>query len=151
MTPMARRRNTGPDDAGHGQRDEEAHRGNDAASADEADPADDIDADLRMAPGDPAADATLDAPLSDELDLHTFVPRECADVVAEYVRAAQEAGMTAVRIVHGKGTGTLRRIVHGVLATHPAVRSFHLGDERSGSWGATLIDLHPPVKPGSDV
>jgi DNA-nicking Smr family endonuclease len=104
----------------------------------------DIHAELRTGPGDPerAVDA-VEAALTDELDLHTFLPRECADVVAEYVRAAQEAGMLAVRIVHGKGTGTLRRIVHGVLDRHPAVRSFRLADERSGSWGATLVELHP--------
>ncbi len=81
------------------------------------------------------------APVGDELDLHTFLPRECADVVEEYVRAAHEQGLRAVRIVHGKGTGTLRRIVHGVLERHPAVASFKLGDERSGSWGATLVEL----------
>ena len=106
--------------------------------------ANDPDADLRTDPDDPdaAADA-VDAHLTDELDLHTFLPRECADVVAEYLRAAQEAGMIAVRIIHGKGTGTLRRIVHGVLASHPAVRAYRLADERSGSWGATLVDLHP--------
>jgi DNA-nicking Smr family endonuclease len=104
---------------------------------------DDIDADLRMSPGDPDAAAPFDAPLTSELDLHTFLPRECADVVAEYVRAAQQAGMTTVRIVHGKGTGTLRRIVHSVLASHPAVRAYRLADERGGSWGATLVDLHP--------
>ena len=80
--------------------------------------------------------------LTDELDLHTFLPRECADVVAEYVRAAQEAGMTTVRIVHGKGTGTLRRIVHGVLDRHPAVRGYRLAGEGSGSWGATVVELH---------
>lgn len=79
--------------------------------------------------------------MDDELDLHTFLPRECADVVEEYVRAAAEAGLTTVRIIHGKGTGTLRRIVHGVLETHPNVRSFALGDERSGSWGATVVEL----------
>src|ERR1041384_3090541 len=84
----------------------------------------------------------FEAALGDELDLHTFLPRECADVVAEYLRAAQEAGMTSVRIIHGKGTGTLRRIVHRVLASHPAVRTYRLADERSGSWGATLVDLH---------
>src|SRR5687767_7999212 len=83
------------------------------------------------------------ADMEDQLDLHTFLPRECADVVEEYVRAAQEAGLTVVRIVHGKGTGTLRRIVHGVLARHPAVKSYRLGDERSGSWGATIVELHP--------
>jgi dsDNA-specific endonuclease/ATPase MutS2 len=112
---------------------------------------DDPDADLRIDPDDPddpdadgaEADAAAEAPLTDELDLHTFLPRECADVVAEYVRAAQEAGMTAVRIIHGKGTGTLRRVVHSVLASHPAVRAYRLADERSGSWGATLVDLHP--------
>ena len=81
--------------------------------------------------------------LTDELDLHTFQPRDCADVVDEYVRAAREAGFAIVRVVHGKGTGTLRRIVHGVLANHPAVRSFRLADERSGGWGATLVELVP--------
>jgi dsDNA-specific endonuclease/ATPase MutS2 len=86
--------------------------------------------------------------LTDELDLHTFLPRECADVVEEYVRAAQEAGFTAVRIIHGKGTGTLRRIVHGVLEKHPAVKAFRMGDERSGSWGATLVELHPLADEG---
>jgi dsDNA-specific endonuclease/ATPase MutS2 len=105
---------------------------------------DDIDADLRAAPDDPLGDGDpVHAPLADELDLHTFLPGECADVVAEYVRAAQEAGMATVRIVHGKGTGTLRRIVHGVLERHPAVRSYRLGGERGGSWGATVVELHP--------
>jgi DNA-nicking Smr family endonuclease len=104
---------------------------------------DDIDADLRISPDDPASGDPVQAPLTAELDLHTFLPRECADVVAEYVRAAQEAGMTTVRIVHGKGTGTLRRIVHGVLDRHPAVRAYHLAGERTGSWGATLVELHP--------
>lgn len=93
------------------------------------------------APIDPDAEAA--PPLGDELDLHTFLPRECADVVEEYVRAAQEAGLPRVRIIHGKGTGTLRRTVHAVLERHPAVRSFTLADERSGSWGATLVELHP--------
>src|SRR5262245_23951890 len=91
---------------------------------------------------DDDAEVAADAALTDELDLHTFLPRECADVVAEYVRAAQEAGMTHVRIVHGKGTGTLRRIVHSVLEGHPAVRAYRLADERGGSWGATLVELH---------
>ncbi len=83
----------------------------------------------------------MDDSIGDELDLHTFLPRECADVVEEYVRAAAEAGLTTVRIIHGKGVGTLRRIVHAVLEKHPDVKSFSLGDERSGSWGATLVEL----------
>ena len=83
----------------------------------------------------------MDDSIRDELDLHTFLPRECADVVEEYVRAAAEEGLTRVRIIHGKGTGTLRRVVHSVLESHPNVTSFSLGDERSGSWGATIAVL----------
>jgi len=92
----------------------------------------------------PLNDDEVTAPaLTDELDLHTFLPRECADVVEEYVTAAQEAGFPVVRIVHGKGTGTLRRIVHGVLDRHPAVARYALADGASGSWGATLVELKP--------
>ncbi|HET9988012.1 MAG TPA: Smr/MutS family protein [Kofleriaceae bacterium] len=88
------------------------------------------------------SDDEVTAPeLTDELDLHTFQPRECADVVEEYVRAAHEAGLASVRIVHGKGKGTLRTITHAVLDRHPAVASYALGDERSGSWGATVVML----------
>jgi dsDNA-specific endonuclease/ATPase MutS2 len=82
------------------------------------------------------------AALTDELDLHTFRPQECADVVEEYLYAVQEQGMTLVRVIHGKGTGTLRRIVHSVLDKHPAVARYALA-AGSGSWGATLVELKP--------
>ena len=101
---------------------------------------DDLDADL-LGDGDP--DEAVAAPLTDELDLHTFQPRDAADLVAEYLDAAREAGLASVRIVHGKGTGTLRRIAHGVLDRHPAVRAYRLAGERGGSWGATLVELQP--------
>jgi DNA-nicking Smr family endonuclease len=83
---------------------------------------------------------------TDQLDLHTFQPAECADVVAEFVGAARQEGYRMVRIIHGKGTGTLRRIVHSVLENHPAVARFTLGDETSGSWGATLVELKTEVE-----
>jgi DNA-nicking Smr family endonuclease len=79
--------------------------------------------------------------LTEELDLHTFLPKECADVVEEYVRAAHEAGFTSVRIIHGKGTGTLRRVVQGVLDRHPAVASYAQAD---ANWGATRVELKRP-------
>lgn len=82
--------------------------------------------------------AGVGASLPDELDLHTFLPKECADVVEEYVRAAHEAGRGVVRIIHGKGTGTLRTITHAVLARHPAVARYELAGP---NWGATVVTL----------
>lgn len=102
---------------------------------------DDIDADLLDEAG--LIPDAVAPPLTDELDLHAFQPRDCADVVAEYLLAAQDAGLPRVRIVHGKGTGALRRIVHGVLDRHPAVRGYQLAGDR-GSWGATVVELEPP-------
>lgn len=78
--------------------------------------------------------------LTQELDLHTFLPKECADVTEEYLHAAQEEGFTSVRIIHGKGTGTLRRIVEGVLSRHPAVARYEQAD---ANWGATRVELKP--------
>jgi DNA-nicking Smr family endonuclease len=105
---------------------------------------DELDADLLTEPltGEPAA-----APfeLTDTLDLHHFLPRECADLVTDYLDAARAAGLPTVRLIHGKGAGTLRRAVHAVLDRHPAVRAYRLADDRS-SWGATLVELHPPAE-----
>jgi dsDNA-specific endonuclease/ATPase MutS2 len=49
--------------------------------------------------------------------------------------------MTTVRIIHGKGTGTLRQIVHGVLDRHELVASYRL--DETGNWGATVVELAP--------
>jgi dsDNA-specific endonuclease/ATPase MutS2 len=81
--------------------------------------------------------------LGDELDLHHFAPREVADLVAEYLDAARTEGLTVVRIIHGKGTGALRRTVHAVLARHAAVLSHRPGGDREGGWGATVVTLRP--------
>lgn len=82
-------------------------------------------------------------PITGELDLHTFAPREIAQVVEAYLEACRERGIFSVRIVHGKGTGTLRETVHALLRRSPLVTGFRLGDETSGSWGATLVTLKP--------
>lgn len=108
---------------------------NAAAGTNRGDAAGPDDSDL-----DPDPDAVT-ALGGDELDLHTFAPREVADVVAEYVTWAAEQGKREVRIIHGKGTGTLRRVVHAALARHPLVERFALAGERSGSWGATFVIL----------
>ena len=73
-----------------------------------------------------------------EIDLHTFRADECADLVEEYVRAACEAGLSEVRIIHGKGTGALRRTVHAVLERSAHVARFRHAD---ANWGATIVEL----------
>lgn len=102
-----------------------------------------LDADLVTEPLDHDPFAEPAGALTDELDLHNFLPRECADAVDEYLDAARAAGFASVRIVHGKGTGALRQAVHAVLARHPAVRAYQLAADRGG-WGATTVELHPP-------
>jgi dsDNA-specific endonuclease/ATPase MutS2 len=91
-----------------------------------------------MSDPDDKPDGVTEVELADSIDLHTFAPREIADLVDEYLRAAAEAGMTVVRIIHGKGTGTLRTIVHAALDRHPLVERYALAD---GNWGATIVSL----------
>jgi len=89
----------------------------------------------------PDDSAPVHIPITGELDLHTFAPRETADVVTAYLEACREREIFSVRIIHGKGTGTLRETVHALLRRLPFVAGFRLGDETSGGWGATLVTL----------
>ncbi|HND59964.1 MAG TPA: Smr/MutS family protein, partial [Opitutaceae bacterium] len=88
-----------------------------------------------------AAAAPVSIPITGELDLHTFDPRDLGELIPAYLGACAERGIHEVRIVHGKGTGQLRASVHHLLSQSPLVRSFRSGDEHSGSWGATLVTL----------
>lgn len=80
-------------------------------------------------------------PIDGCLDLHTFAPSEVREVVEAYLEACREKGILEVRVVHGKGTGSLRRGVHAVLARLPWVREFHGAGAERGAWGATIVTL----------
>jgi dsDNA-specific endonuclease/ATPase MutS2 len=80
-------------------------------------------------------------PITGELDLHTFRPADLGELIPTYLDECRKHGMSEVRIIHGKGTGTLRTTVHALLRKLPQVKSFRLGDEQSGSWGATWVVL----------
>jgi DNA-nicking Smr family endonuclease len=80
-------------------------------------------------------------PITGELDLHTFRPADLGELIPAYLAECKARGIREVRIIHGKGTGTLRTTVHALLQRSPLVHSFRMGDETSGSWGATRVTL----------
>ena len=88
-------------------------------------------------------DQPVAIPITGELDLHTFAPAEITQLLDDYFAACRLRGIHRVRVVHGKGTGTLRGIVHAYLRRSPVVRNFSQGDETTGGWGATLVTLLP--------
>ncbi len=86
-------------------------------------------------------DEPKEYPIDGTLDLHTFSPRDIKDLVPDYIDECLKRDITQIRIVHGKGTGTLRRIVHSILDKHPSVISYRHEGGSGGSWGATVVDL----------
>ena len=75
--------------------------------------------------------------IEDSIDLHTFQPKEAASVVEEYLHQARLKGYREVRIIHGRGIGVQRRMVHSMLSRHPHVISYRDEMDR----GSTLVTL----------
>lgn len=82
-------------------------------------------------------------PVDGVLDLHAFRPEDVKDLVPEYIEECRRRGITRLRIIHGKGAGSLRRLVHGLLEKNPRVAGFETADLGGGGWGATEVRLHP--------
>jgi len=87
------------------------------------------------------SDEPIRIPVDGVLDLHTFRPDETADVVEEYLLVCLENEISQVRIIHGKGKGVQRRIVHSLLNRLDFVSSFKGADQTGGGWGATIVIL----------
>src|SRR5689334_11609267 len=85
----------------------------------------------------------VEVPIEAELDLHTFSPKDIVDVTKTYLEEAYKKNFSQVRIIHGKGKGAQRELVHALLKKHPLVRSFQLAPPEQGGWGATLVWLIP--------
>ena len=85
----------------------------------------------------------VEVPIDGTLDLHTFQPRELKTLLPDYFQACRDRGIYNVRVVHGKGTGALRRSVHALLDRMEGIESYRLGGMGEGSWGATLVVLKP--------
>ena len=80
-------------------------------------------------------------PIERELDLHTFRPKEVADVVSAYLDECRAKGILEVRVIHGKGIGNLRRTVHALLARRADVAQYAEASAHFGGAGATIVKL----------
>jgi DNA mismatch repair protein MutS2 len=63
------------------------------------------------------------------------------EALEKYLDRAVVAGLSRVYVIHGKGTGTLRRILSDYLKGHPEVDSIRLGDYNEGGAGVTVVNL----------
>ena len=66
---------------------------------------------------------------------------EACFVIDKYLDNCYLAGLNQVSIVHGKGTGALRKGIHAFLKTNPHVKSFRLGTFGEGEMGVTIVEL----------
>lgn len=82
----------------------------------------------------------IELPIDGVLDLHLFSPKEIKELIPDYIEACLEKEIYSIRIIHGKGKGVLRRLVHSMLENHERVELYRLADDKS-SWGATLVEL----------
>ena len=89
------------------------------------------------------SDEPVRLPIDGVLDLHAFSPKDVKDLVPEYIEECLRLGITDLRIIHGKGTGVLKGIVHSLLENNPHVASFKDAGMGGGGWGATEVRLRP--------
>jgi len=82
-------------------------------------------------------DDIIEFPIDGILDLHTFSPKEIKELVPAYLEECIKRGIKEVQIIHGKGKGVLRQIVHSILAKHPEVILY----KQDSSWDSTLVIL----------
>jgi len=118
---------------------DEAHSGGGGAAGVAGGPA------RPSASGSPGPHPDLDGPgaraIASELMLIGRTTDEARDLVEKYLDDAFMAGMANVRLVHGKGTGALRKAVRGLLSDHPLVDSYRDGEPAEGGSGATVAAL----------
>ena len=87
------------------------------------------------------ADRALRASASRELDIRGMETLEAESVVENFLSAAVMGRLDTVTIIHGKGTGALRKAVHDILRRNKAVKSFRLGIYGEGESGVTVVTM----------
>jgi len=76
-----------------------------------------------------------------EVHLRGLTVDEAMEKIDKYLDSAVVSGLTQIYVIHGKGTGTLRKVISGYLKKHLAVKSFRLGDWNEGGAGVTVVQL----------
>ena len=82
-----------------------------------------------------------EVPPVNELRLRHLTLDEALPRLDQFLHDTFMAGLIQVRIIHGKGTGTLRQTVRRVVGKHPLVKSFRPGDYGEGGEGVTVVEL----------
>ena len=88
-----------------------------------------------------SAKLNLQSRAASELDIRGYETLEAESVVENYIDSAVMAKLGTVTIIHGKGTGALRKAVHEMLKRNNAVKSFRLGRYGEGEAGVTVVEL----------
>ena len=88
-----------------------------------------------------SARLNLQSRAASELDIRGYETLEAESVVENYIDSAVMAKLGTVTIIHGKGTGALRKAVHEMLKRNKAVKSFRLGRYGEGEAGVTVVEL----------
>ena len=96
-----------------------------------------------LRPGGASGSGRADLPRSvpSSLSLRGMKVDDAVSILDKYLDEAFVAGLRRVTIVHGKGTGALRKAVHDFLKAHPHVKSYRLGEKGEGDTGATIVEL----------
>ena len=82
-----------------------------------------------------------DTPISNEVRLRQLTVDEALIKLDKYLNSAFMAGLYQVKVIHGKGTGTIRQATREYLARHPLVKSYRAGAYGEGGDGVTIVEL----------
>ena len=79
--------------------------------------------------------------ISNEINIIGLNVDEAVPIVDKYLDDAYISSLTSVRIIHGKGTGALRKGIHAFLKTHSHVKDYRIGTFGEGEMGATVVNI----------
>ena len=88
-----------------------------------------------------ATNYRVEREVGDEIDIRGMTVEEAVEVVDRYLGDVAMTGFAQIRVIHGKGTGVLRREIGKYLKKHPLVKDQRLGSWNEGDTGVTIVEL----------